>query len=88
MLDFGKIKLFYYVFINDYMSSVIFCEQGENGCGKTSTLAKIAREMRNWYCNGEKPVIVLRFLGTSPDSSSIMPLLMSVCEQVGFFTHF
>uniref|UniRef100_A0A915AE07 Uncharacterized protein n=1 Tax=Parascaris univalens TaxID=6257 RepID=A0A915AE07_PARUN len=61
---------------------------GENGCGKTSTLAKIAREIRNWYRNGEKPVIVLRFLGTSPDSSSIMPLLTNVCEQVGFFTHF
>jgi hypothetical protein len=30
-----------------------------------------------------EPVLILRFLGTSPDSSSIAPLLVSVCEQVG-----
>lgn len=29
------------------------------------------------------PVLILRFLGTSPDSSSIGPLLISVCEQIG-----
>lgn len=34
--------------------------------------------------NNIEPVLILRFLGTSPDSSSIAPLLISVCEQVYF----
>ncbi|VDM45229.1 unnamed protein product [Toxocara canis] len=62
-------------------SNVPVVYYGENGCGKTSTLAKIAREIRNWYDRGEQPIIVLRFLGTSPASSSIAPLLTSVCDQ-------
>jgi len=31
-----------------------------------------------------KPFILLRFLGTTPDSSSIFPLLKSVCSQLSF----
>ncbi|VDK17375.1 unnamed protein product [Anisakis simplex] len=61
--------------------------KGENGCGKTSTLAKIAREIRHWYSDEVEPVIVLRFLGTSPDSSSITPLLTSVCDQHSIVFH-
>ncbi|ULT89955.1 hypothetical protein L3Y34_008385 [Caenorhabditis briggsae] len=56
--------------------------QGENGCGKTSLMAKIAKEIRNWYDNTCEPVVLLRFLGTSPDSSNIAPLLTSVCNQI------
>lgn len=62
---------------------LIFC--GEHGCGKTSLLAKAATEVRAWVQqagSGVEPVLVLRFLGTSPDSSSIAPLLISVCEQI------
>ena len=29
-----------------------------------------------------KPVIIVRFLGTTPDSSSIYPLLKSICSQI------
>lgn len=29
-----------------------------------------------------QPVIVIRFLGTTPNSSSIFPLLTSMCEQI------
>lgn len=73
---------------------------GQHGCGKTSILAKIATETNNWIMElkneeneGEiqrrnyDPVLILRFLGTSPDSSSISPLLISVCEQVEFFSY-
>ena len=38
-----------------------------------------------WKRQGSKsvtPVCILRFLGTSPDSSSIIPLLHSLCEQI------
>ena len=31
-----------------------------------------------------KPITLLRFLGTTPDSSSIFPLLTSVCKQLSF----
>lgn len=71
---------------------------GEHGCGKTSILGKIATETCKWISESKsnesdakihkknfelvKPVLILRFLGTSPDSSSIAPLLVSVCEQV------
>lgn len=55
---------------------------GENGCGKTSIMAKIATECREWMTDAVEPVLILRFLGTSPDSSSISPLLNSLCEQV------
>lgn len=37
--------------------------QGENGCGKTALLAKIACSMRGWMGDTSDPVIVLRFLG-------------------------
>lgn len=74
---------------------------GEHGCGKTAILAKIATETIKWIIepknddnemeiqktcyNKIEPVLILRFLATSPDSSSIFPLLISVCEQVIFF---
>jgi hypothetical protein len=29
-----------------------------------------------------EPVIIIRFLGTTPDSSSIYPLLTSICNQI------
>ncbi|CAI5452798.1 unnamed protein product [Caenorhabditis angaria] len=58
--------------------------QGENGCGKTSLMAKIATSIREWYGDSCNPVILLRFLGTSPDSSNIVPLLTTVCDQIAY----
>ena len=37
--------------------------------------------MRGWLPEVEV-IQVTRFLGTSPDSSSIIPMLTSVCEQI------
>ncbi|KAJ7363337.1 hypothetical protein OS493_011625 [Desmophyllum pertusum] len=54
---------------------------GESGCGKTSIMAKIAREVKQWI-EDESPIVVLRFIGTSPDSSGIRPLLRSICTQL------
>lgn len=55
---------------------------GEGGCGKTSLLAKAAGlTSSDWFC-GVKPTIVIRFLGTTPDSSALTPTLMSICQQV------
>ena len=38
--------------------------------------------MTEWGLNNQKPVVVLRFLGTSPKSSTIISTLQSVCHQL------
>ncbi|KAK0413279.1 hypothetical protein QR680_006707 [Steinernema hermaphroditum] len=58
--------------------------QGENGCGKTSLLARISTQIRSWLGIGKDPVVILRFIGTTADSSSISPLLTSVCDQIAW----
>ena len=54
---------------------------GESGCGKTSIMSKIATKVKRWVGN-ESAIVVLRFIGTSPDSSGIRPLLRSICIQL------
>ena len=54
---------------------------GRSGCGKTSILAKIVKEVKRWF-NAENCITVFRFLGTSPDSSSARLVLRSVCRQL------
>ena len=41
--------------------------------------------MRNkeWVLTG-KPLLVVRYLGTTPDSSSLAPLLTSICQQLSY----
>ena len=58
---------------------------GEGGCGKSSMLAKIASDSTSWFPSKNcTPIRLVRFLGTTPDSSSIGPLLRSVCQQINF----
>uniref|UniRef100_A0AC35UEM1 NACHT domain-containing protein n=1 Tax=Rhabditophanes sp. KR3021 TaxID=114890 RepID=A0AC35UEM1_9BILA len=65
--------------------NVPFIFNGENGCGKSSIMAKIAVEIRPWILKSKvDPVIILRFLGTSAHSSSINPLLERVCDQIAY----
>ncbi|EDV28762.1 uncharacterized protein TRIADDRAFT_19804, partial [Trichoplax adhaerens] len=52
---------------------------GESGSGKTSIMAKCAQYTKNKYPSAN---LLLRFLGTSPDSSSIRKLLASLCIQL------
>ena len=54
---------------------------GESGCGKTSVMAKIAVEIKKWL-EDVSVIVVLRFIGTSPESSSVRLLLRSVCQQL------
>lgn len=53
---------------------------GKSGSGKTSIMAKIALSIPKW--RADDCSIVLRFLGTSPMSSSIRSVLVSTCEQI------
>ena len=55
---------------------------GESGCGKTSIMARIAVEAKEKWLGDESAIVVLRFIGTSPSSSSIRPLLISICQQL------
>ncbi|XP_060067084.1 NACHT and WD repeat domain-containing protein 2-like [Ylistrum balloti] len=54
---------------------------GMSGCGKTSIIAMAAKLVPSWMTNTE-PVVVIRFLGTTPDSSNINSLLMSIIQQI------
>ena len=53
---------------------------GKSGSGKTSVMAIAAKQMQGWI-SGESFVIV-RFLGTSPLSTTIREVLISISEQV------
>lgn len=71
--------------IKDYMTGdddkpiVLY---GEGGCGKTSLLAKTAGLTSSQWFVGVKPINIIRFLGTTPDSSALTPTLISLCQQV------
>ena len=65
----------------DYQNQRVVILHGESGCGKTSVMAKIAVEIRKWF-EDESVIVVLRFIGTSPESSSVRLLLRSVCQQL------
>ena len=54
---------------------------GESGCGKTSIMAKVATEVKQWV-QDQSAIVILRFIGTSPESSGIRPLLKSICMQL------
>ncbi|KAL4232336.1 hypothetical protein ACF0H5_009907 [Mactra antiquata] len=53
---------------------------GSSGTGKTSIMAMAAKLAKTWM--PKRPVVILRFLGTSPDSSNLMSLLYSISSQI------
>ncbi|CAF3973360.1 unnamed protein product [Rotaria sp. Silwood2] len=53
----------------------------ESGSGKTSFMARLAKELRIWYPTS---AICIRFLGTSAPSTSIELIIRSLCEQLKF----
>ncbi|XP_064619858.1 NACHT and WD repeat domain-containing protein 2-like [Lineus longissimus] len=58
---------------------------GESGCGKTSVMAKCAQTICTWVSDevlSVSPVVVMRFLGTTPKSSNIRQVLYTVCQQI------
>lgn len=57
---------------------------GEGGCGKTSLLAKSADLYANDWFKSAKPISIIRFLGTTPDSSALTPTLISICQQISY----
>ncbi|KAH3692060.1 hypothetical protein DPMN_194937 [Dreissena polymorpha] len=53
---------------------------GISGTGKTSILAMSANLCKTWL--NKTPKLVLRFLGTTVESSSVLPLLQSLVHQL------
>ncbi|EDO34994.1 predicted protein, partial [Nematostella vectensis] len=53
---------------------------GESGCGKTSVVSMVAMRSREWL-RGDTCVVV-RYIGTTPDSSLVRLLVRSVCQQI------
>ncbi|XP_004923513.1 NACHT and WD repeat domain-containing protein 2 [Bombyx mori] len=74
-------------FIEDYMkdaSDKPLVLYGEGGCGKTSLLAKSsAMSLDTWFAEA-RPTNIIRFLGTTPDSSALTPTLISICQQISY----
>lgn len=65
-------------------TSIALCVCGSVGCGKSSFVAKLAAEIfRSKGPTDRRPVIV-RFCGTTLESSSTLPLLQSICHQIHF----
>ena len=54
---------------------------GESGSGKTSVMAKVVQMAPTWLDNPDT-VRIIRFLGTSPKTSSIKDTIYSICQQV------
>ena len=52
----------------------------QSGYGKTALMAYISSHIHDWL--GNDAVLILRFLGTSPQSSSIISLLRSIIQQI------
>lgn len=53
---------------------------GLTGCGKTTTMAAIAKNIKDWFTSD--CVLVSRFLATSSDSASIHNTVVSVTKQI------
>ena len=55
---------------------------GLSGQGKTAVMAVAAQRVIRWLPASSRPIIVLRFLGTTPSSSDIFSVLRSVITQL------
>jgi hypothetical protein len=63
------------------MSRHSFVLYGPPGSGKTFLVACAVQEVRAWL-SSDAPIVCARVLGTSPESCSLQPLLLTVCKQI------
>ena len=57
---------------------------GAGGSGKTAMLSMAASKSLKEWLQPSKPILIVRYLGTTPDSSSLVPLLTSICQQLSY----
>lgn len=67
-------------FLGDFNRPEPMVIHGSSGSGKTSIMAVVAKSARQWL--GDGTVCIFRFLGTSPESSSIRSTIASICLQI------
>eukprot|EP00106_Octopus_bimaculoides_P010882 XP_014778324.1 PREDICTED: NACHT and WD repeat domain-containing protein 2-like [Octopus bimaculoides] len=51
---------------------------------KLTKIIRKAAQVSSWFTGNKKPVMILRFLGTTPCSSSIVPLLTTLSRQLSY----
>ena len=75
-----RIRSLEYIFFQDDRCDPLVIH-GQSGCGKTSVVSMAAKEV--WNCFSQSN-IVIRYIGTTPNSSQVRLLLYSVCQQICF----
>lgn len=75
--------------VREYLGSgntVPMTVYGQSGCGKTSIVANVFNRLTQWAAKavsqGKTIFCVVRFLGTTPLSSTLQDVLLSLCEQL------
>lgn len=61
-----------------------FVLYGAGGSGKTAMLSMTSSKSLHEWLRPGKPLLIVRYLGTTPDSSSLAPLLTSICRQLSY----
>ena len=59
-----------------------FVFYGAGGSGKTAIVSKVACLSVEEWLPPAKPLLIVRYCGTTPESSSLGPLLTSICRQL------
>ena len=57
---------------------------GKGGSGKTALLSKVCHMIQESWCGNNKPILVIRFCGSTPESNSVILLLNSICQQLSY----
>ena len=73
--------------MKDYItgpSSKPFVMYGAGGSGKSAMLSKAAYESLKRWLQPAVPLLMCRFCGTTPNSTSLGPLLKSICQQISY----
>ena len=68
------------------MAAVTHIEAGLNAPHMSALKGQNLRSFlknKEWFLTG-KPLLIVRYLGTTPDSSSLVPLLTSICQQLSY----
>ncbi|CAF2935590.1 unnamed protein product [Rotaria sp. Silwood2] len=55
---------------------------GNSGTGKSSIMAEIAIKIEKWFAKPSSVSVVIRFLGTTPQSSDVRRPLISIIQQI------
>ncbi len=67
---------------NSETSKPPFVVSGRSGFGKTALLAYAAKHASEWVEEGRDVSVIVRFLGTSPDTSNILDALVSLTHHI------